>query len=105
MLIAISVSVSMAVAELVAESVTKPLSVLADAMEQVRAGNLDVSVHTERKDEIGVLYQSFQHMTREMRTMIQTIYEEQEKLRIEELRALQAQIQPHFLYNTLDSII
>lgn len=95
----------MAVAELVAESVTKPLSVLADAMEQVRAWQSGCIRPYRTKKMRSAFYTSlFQHMTREMRTMIQTIYENR-KNSASKSWALQAQIQPHFLYNTLDSII
>ena len=76
--------------QIVADSVTRPLFTLVKAMEQFCASNLETSVETERGDEIGVLYDSFNHMTGEMRNLIDTIYQEQEKLRREELKALQA---------------
>ncbi len=59
MLLALAVVISMILSEIVAESVTRPLFTLVKSMEQVCAGNLETSVKTERRDEIGVLYDSF----------------------------------------------
>ena len=56
-------------------------------------------------DELGRLGNNFNHMLNKIEELISQIYEEQKKLRNSEFKALQAQIQPHFLYNSLDSVI
>lgn len=105
LLLVIAGVVSVLLANQIAGSVTRPIRKLIVRMELLQTGDLDVAIPSGRSDEIGVLYRSFNHMAAEMKNLIQAIYREQEKLRKEELKALQAQISPHFLYNTLDSII
>jgi two-component system sensor histidine kinase YesM len=74
-------------------------------MKQVEKGHFDIRVDIESTNEIGKLARTFNLMIGRIRELMNQIVEEQEKKRISELKALQAQIQPHFLYNTLDSII
>ena len=74
-------------------------------MEAVEAGDFSVRYSEPPADELGRLGNNFNHMLNKIQELISQIYEEQKKLRNSEFKALQAQIQPHFLYNSLDSVI
>lgn len=86
-------------------TLTRPLKALESHMKLVEKGNFELRVDIENTNEIGKLARSFNLMIGKIRELMQQIVHEQEKKRISELKALQAQIKPHFLYNTLDSII
>lgn len=77
---------------------------LVKAMKQVKAGNIDVSVEVKSKDEFGELGSSFNHMTSRIHDLVETVYKIQIMEREAELKALESQINPHFLYNTLATI-
>ncbi len=85
-------------------SVTKPISKLRSLMQQAESGDLSVRFNSLYNDEIGDLTNSFNHMIGRMDFLIQQVYAEQKSKRDMELKALQEQIKPHFLYNTLDTI-
>lgn len=89
----------------VSDSVSKPVRELYSMMEAVEQGDLSVRIHTHYTDEFETLNESFNNMLARIQKLINQIYEEQGKLKNSELKALQAQIQPHFLYNSLDSVI
>ena len=73
-------------------------------MHEVEKGNLQVELKAKDTDEIGMLYQSFNFMLRNMKALVKEQYENGKAIKSAELKALQAQINPHFLYNTLDLI-
>ena len=91
-----------------ARSLTKPIEDLTLKMKQVEMGELEM-VHEEtavlqRTDEIGVLQNDFTMMLQKIDTLIKEDYTKQILIKDAQIKALQAQINPHFLYNTLDSI-
>ena len=73
-------------------------------MQEVKNGNLDVVVPVPSFDEIGTIADNFNEMTVKVRELIREVTEAEENRKNAEIRALEAQINPHFLYNTLDSI-
>lgn len=85
-------------------SLTKPLNKLRKLMKRAEAGDWSVRFHSKYHDEIGQLGTSFNNMIQEISNLIDMVYVEQRRKREAELKTLQAQIKPHFLYNTLDTI-
>ena len=85
-------------------TLTNPIFKLKRLMKQAESGDLTVRFNFEHNDEIGELGQSFNHMIARIDQLIQMVYVEQENKRTAEMKSLQEQIKPHFLYNTLDTI-
>ena len=85
-------------------SIAKPIMKLRMLMKKAEGGDLDVHFNSRYGDEIGQLGNSFNNMIGEIKKLIQMVYAEQKNKREAELKTLQAQIKPHFLYNTLDTI-
>lgn len=85
--------------------VIKPITVLKNKMDAAQSDNLKVRAEVTSRDEVGMLAQSYNKMMERIETLMNQVVVEQESKRKFELQALQAQINPHFLYNTLDAII
>ena len=103
--VAISLIVTLLLLNRILTGVVKPLKKLEKYMVQVNPDNMDQRMEILTDDEIGHLSMKFNQMMDRIRNLKEQVIEEQEDKRKYELQALQAQINPHFLYNTLDSII
>jgi two-component system sensor histidine kinase YesM len=89
----------------ISEKLTLPIVDLKDKMKQAEQGNLTVIAECKNKDEIADLCSSFNVMLENIKQLIEKNKKEQEALKKSELKLMQAQINPHFLYNTLDTIV
>ena len=83
---------------------SKPVHEMDEAMGRVEKGEYDVSIQTDASDEFARLAASFNRMTAEYRQNLARSVQRQKELNETQLRMMQAQLNPHFLYNTLDSI-
>lgn len=86
------------------KGLVQPLERLTENINQIQLGFRKVTVSSVSNDEVGVLIRSFRRMMDEMNRLISEVYESKIKLQNTEMKALQAQINPHFLYNSLSII-
>jgi len=90
---------------LISAAITRPLRDLEKRMEAAEQGDLAVRTVEYPHDEVGKLSRKMDSMLEKISGLMQDVVHEQEAKRKSEMKALQAQINPHFLYNTLDSIV
>ena len=83
---------------------TRKIEQLTKNMDQVNHGIREVTVYSDSEDEVGLLIRSFRRMMGEIDRLISEVYENKIALKEFELKALTAQINPHFLYNSLSII-
>lgn len=84
--------------------ITKRIRKLKASMAKVEQGDFDAVIRTEDKDEIGELIHGFNEMTTQTKNLITQVYEGRISQKESEMKALRAQINPHFLYNSLSLI-
>lgn len=99
-----SLLLCVAAAGVMSNYLTAPVKKLSVAMSRVENGDLDVQVNSGRKDELGQLSASFDGMTRQIKENLALQLKQQKELDDSNIAMMQAQLNPHFLYNTLDTI-
>lgn len=103
-LCAIVLLISGASAYLVSRSIVDPLHRLGEAAATLEGDRYDIALSTDGNDELSAVSRGFNRMTSRIRHLITEVYEISLHEREAEIQALQAQISPHFLFNTLDAI-
>ena len=89
---------------LLSKRIVKPIYAMMEKMGEVENGNFDIQLPVESADEIGILSERFNQMSRTLKKYIDKYYVAQIRQKEAELTALRSQIYPHFLYNTLEII-
>lgn len=89
---------------LVARGISRPILALTEDMQKFSGGNFTVQVSAKYNDEVGILRKTFNKLVTDIRDLIDNVYKERMLQQQAQLKMLQMQINPHFLYNTLDTI-
>ncbi|MCR4740494.1 MAG: sensor histidine kinase [Lachnospiraceae bacterium] len=95
---------SFIVAQFLSNRLMIPLKKMTEAMGKVREGDLSIRMNSERPDEFGQLARDFDDMTQALKLYVELRSRQQKELSDSNIAMMQAQLNPHFLYNTLDSI-
>ncbi len=82
----------------------RPLNLLIKKMLMIEKGTMGVTIDIKRSDEMGYVIRTFNNMSQQINTLINNVLKVQLAVKDSEIKALQAQINPHFLYNTLETI-
>ena len=102
LLILLGISVGLAV--FLSGRITRPMRKIETAMQQIGEGNMDIVVQDQDQDEMGILAATLNNMSLNIKELMAQIHRDEEQKRYLQLKAMQYQVNPHFLYNTLDSI-
>lgn len=98
------ICVSMIITGFISSGLTRPLELLMNTIQKIGNGNVQLREKIVKEDEIGELAQQFNEMLDQMEELKQKEYQTKQLLNRAEYKALQAQVNPHFLYNTLDTM-
>ena len=104
LILALCITLTVLLALFLSENLSYPIRKLINSMASVKEGNFEISFEYRRNDEFSYLIDTYKNMLEEIKQLIDKLYISEESKREAELKALQAQINPHFLYNTLDSV-
>ena len=104
-LIAVLIAVVAVSAVMIVSGILQPIRQLNSVTEKIAQGDFNARAQVNSDDEVAELAVSFNKMAGNMRSLIDKVKEDERKMRKADLRLLQEQIQPHFLYNTLDTIV
>ena len=103
-MLTISVLLCVIVAAQVGRNMTKPIERMNTAMRTLQEGDLTVRIASDREDELGQMSRNFNIMANELEQSVQDKVEKQKELNASHIAMMQAQLNPHFLYNTLDTM-
>jgi two-component system sensor histidine kinase YesM len=95
---------SLGFALFLSDNISYPIRKLVKSMSIVEDGNFDVNLSYKRNDEFAFLISAYNKMVGQIKELINKLYKSELNKKEAELKSLQAQINPHFLYNTLDSV-
>ena len=104
-LIAVLIAVVAVRAVMIVSGILQPIRQLNSVTEKIAQGDFNARAQVNSDDEVAELAVSFNKMAGNMQSLIDKVKEDERKMRKADLRLLQEQIQPHFLYNTLDTIV
>lgn len=96
---------SFAASYLLSYKISRPILKLVNIMNEIQSGNMDLRANFHAKDEIGMLGEGFNSLMDKISQLMKQIYNDQKLKRETEFKLLQSQIKPHFLYNTIETII
>ena len=103
-IVGIVIIICFLISSLLAKHMVSDLEKLRENMEQVENGNMEITIESSSEDEVGSLIKGFEKMINQINSLIEDVYKSRIIQKDYEMKALQAQINPHFLYNSLSLI-